>query len=77
MNYIFIGLLLLLSSCKNGPKVTICVVDVAKNGYQCVDKNKKESFLPFKDSDNYVAVSPNDVETLLNYCKVSKADANK
>jgi hypothetical protein len=63
------SLLWLAAGCKNGPKIVICVVDVANKGYQCVDKKEKEFFLPFELSDNYIAIPPEDAKTLLDYCK--------
>lgn len=60
---------LFISACGSGPKVTICVSDPANNGFQCVDHKKKSFFLPYADSENYLALSPDDAKLLLDYCK--------
>lgn len=69
----FCGLIILLffflGGCGSGPKVTICVSDPENNGFQCVDPKKKSFFLPYDKSENYIAMSPDDLETVLTYCK--------
>lgn len=52
-----------------GPKITVCLSDPASQGFQCVDKERKEFFLPYPASDNYIAIPPDDFQLLLNYCK--------
>lgn len=66
-------LLLFASSCKEGPQVVLCVSMPAVNGFQCYDeKTQKYSFLWYKDSDKYIAMSPGDAQALLDYCDQKK-----
>lgn len=65
----------LLSSCKEGPKLTVCVSDVSAGGFDCYDSTtKKSSFLKYQDSDKYVAMPPADAQTLFNYCAQGKGN---
>lgn len=56
-----------LSSCKEGPDVTLCVSQPENGGFLC---NKKEvfTFVKYKDSKGYFAVNTNDMQTLVTYC---------
>jgi hypothetical protein len=60
---------LLLFGCGSGPKIDICVSDPANSGFQCVNKKGKSYFLPYDQSSNWLALSPDDAELLFNYCK--------
>jgi hypothetical protein len=63
----------LLSSCKEGPKVMVCISDPAVGGFDCYDPTtKKNTFLKYQDSDKYVAMAPDDAQTLFNYCAQSE-----
>ena len=64
-----------MTSCGSGPKVTVCVVVVASNGFQCVDHESKTFFLPFAQSDNYVALPAQDMRTLIEYCGLKSDQA--
>lgn len=56
-----------------GPAVKICVSDPEREGLTCFDsKTQAQSFLLYKESENYVCVSPNDFKTVLNFCKENK-----
>lgn len=61
--------LLAVCSCGTGLRVTVCLSDPGNGGFQCSDAKKNKSFLPYASSENYVALSPDDAETVLNYCK--------
>ena len=62
-------LILPLNDCANGPKVKVCVSDPKVQGFDCYDERTGESsFLPYSESDKYVAFNPPDAQTLLNYC---------
>lgn len=60
-----------MASCKSGGNLTVdvCISDVASGGFQCVNKQRQPYFLPYVDSDNYVAFSPDDARQLLQSCK--------
>lgn len=71
---LFVGLSLLLGSCGSGPKVTICIVDSVNGGMQCVDPQDRAFFLSLQEAENYVALPPNDMRTLIEYCGLSKKE---
>jgi hypothetical protein len=46
---------------------------VKAGGFQCFDeRTQKRSFLAYADSEKYIALSPVDAETLINYCAQKK-----
>lgn len=54
----------------------MCISD-GERGFDCVDKKKKEYFIEYSKSQNYIAFSPNDFEKLLNYYKLKLAECQK
>lgn len=51
----------------------VCVSDPAAGGFDCFDENtQKQSFLKYSDSDKYIALPPDDAQTLLTYCSQGK-----
>jgi hypothetical protein len=62
-------LCVLLSSCENGPRVTICLVDSERQALQCSDPDGRTFQLPLKEGDNYVCLPPHDAEKLLRMFK--------
>lgn len=64
-----ISAFLAVASCGSGPKVPVCISD-GSAGLDCVDYKKKEYFVPFEKTQNWVVFSPDDFKTLLNYYKV-------
>lgn len=70
---LILSLVCLLNSCKEGPKVTVCVSNPSESGFECYSQETKKSFfLKYEDSDKYVALSPADAQTLFNYCANNK-----
>lgn len=66
---LILSLVVLLSSCGHGPKVTVCVSDPAAGGFDCYNENTQQSsFMAYAASDKFVAFSPTDAQTLLNFC---------
>jgi len=61
--------LLLFVSCAGGPDIDLCASD-GDTGMDCVNKAGDSYFLLFKDSTNYICLSPNDARKLLQYCAV-------
>lgn len=71
--FLAISLVFSLTACGVGPKVTICVSDPSQKGFQCFDQRTNKSFfLVYDKSENYIAMSPADTKTVLNYCKQKK-----
>lgn len=63
----------LLSSCKKGPLVTVCISDPPAGGMDCYDQvNKKSFFILYAQTDKYVALPPADAESVLNFCAQGK-----
>jgi len=58
-----------LSACgHNKLVVDVCVVDVAMDGLDCIKhQDGSKYFVHFRDADNYLALSPPDASTLLNF----------
>jgi hypothetical protein len=65
---------LFLASCGSGPKVTVCVSDPQNGGFQCVTHDDKTNFLPYTESENYVALPPDDMRSLIEYCGLKSRD---
>lgn len=59
----------LFAGCKNGPKVTICISDPINEGFQCSDADENKFFLPYPDSENYIALSSDDARKLFEFCR--------
>lgn len=60
---------LFISACKNGPAVTVCVVDPERLGLQCVRPDETAYFLPLVDAENFACFSPRDLERILKACR--------
>ena len=57
-----------LVACANGPKVTVYVSNPAKGGMDFADeKTNVKGFVPYSSTDKFIALTPQDAETLLNY----------
>lgn len=61
-------LVVLVGSCKTGPKLTFCVIDAQSTGLQCSDGEGRGFFLPLSNADNYACLSPEDAKSLLTFC---------
>lgn len=57
-----------LTGCKGGPRVTLCISNPMRGGFNCVTPDDKDYFLPYQNSDNFIALSPNDARTFFEYC---------
>lgn len=59
----------LLVNCATGPKVTACISNPSRGGFNCWDeKLQSESFIDYKDSDKMVAFPYEDAHALINFC---------
>lgn len=75
MRYITLLFLVFLTGCPEGPRVAVCVSSAdVKHGFDCVDKDGKPFELKYERSLNWVAMSPSDTRTLLEYCKLKQED---
>jgi hypothetical protein len=76
----FVAVSFSLLGCGSGPKVTVCISDPQNGGFQCVTHDDKTIFLAYADSNNYVALPPDHMRSLIEYCglksreKVAVAD---
>lgn len=61
-----------MTACGRGPTLTICVSDPMFDGFQCVDHDEKKIFVRYSESENYVAMPPQDYKTLLEWIKRNK-----
>ncbi len=59
-----------LSSCAaSGPAVSLCIVDHAKQGFDCVTYPKTASFRTWAEGTNLECISPDEMENALKACK--------
>lgn len=63
-----VSLLIALSSCRSGPRVTVCVLDPVNSSLECSDPDGNGLTLPIDQAENYVCFSPSDTEKLLKAC---------
>ncbi len=63
--------ILLASSCKNGPEVTVCISRPLSRGFVCVDPKDNVSILPFENSDKMIAFSPGDAQKIIESCGIN------
>lgn len=63
-----VSLLVVVSSCRSGPRVTVCVLDPAHLSLECSDPDGNGSTLPVESAENFVCFSPDDTQTLLKAC---------
>lgn len=72
------GLLISLVSCKEGPSLNVCLSDPANNQAACSgykDREPREPHVkPYSETENYIMLSPDDTEVLVNYCKLKKKE---
>lgn len=67
--FLILSLLCLAASCKNGPKLKVCISDPQAGGLDCYDQTTEQSsFMPYPDTDRYVCLSPSDSQALLSFC---------
>lgn len=52
-----------------GPDVIVCLIDSVNNSLQCSDSLGNVTELQLGEANNYVCLSPDDFELLLNYAK--------
>ena len=63
-----VSLLVVVNSCKGGPRVTVCVLNPAALSLECSDADGNGLTLPVESAENYVCFSPSDTEKLLKAC---------
>lgn len=54
--------------------VTVCILDSENSSLECVHPDGKEETLPLEKANNYICMSPDDTQKLLNqaHLKCSK-----
>jgi hypothetical protein len=60
-------LLASLNACKQGPEVTVCLLDVTNSQLACSDPDNNVLFIPFAQADGYIAMAPEDFQKILDY----------
>jgi len=73
MNKLIFGLIIICAvGCKSMPKLTWCSLN-GDGSAQCLPPDDKEPHtVPAQDLENFVCVSPDDAQKLLEACKKSK-----
>ena len=61
---------LLFASCKSGPEVTVCLMDVASGQLVCSDPQEGTVYIPFAEADGFVVLKPDDFKRVLDYIKL-------
>lgn len=71
LSMLFIAWVIIASSgcTSKGPKVTVCIVDVKHDGFQCVQYPNTRYFLPAKDGKNLLCASPAEIEDAIKACE--------
>ena len=68
----------LLSSCGNGPQVTVYVSDPAVGGLDGYNEaTQKSSFVTYANSDKFVCFTPTDAQSLLSNCAQTPTNVAK
>lgn len=76
LRFRFLALLLAsvsLTGCKDGPRVTVCVLDPVNASLECSDPDGNGVTLPIADAENFVCFSPEDLEKLVRACTRGRA----
>lgn len=59
----------LFAGCKQGPPLTVCLINAADRTLECSTAEGKSYTLLLGEADNYVCMSPEDFKTLLDWMK--------
>lgn len=62
--------LALLTGCKGGPQITLCLLDAVSDTLECADPKQNVTTIPIGQADNYVCMSPDDMEKLLQWMEL-------
>lgn len=60
-----LSVVFLLSGCKDGPRVSFCVLDAPNGMLRCADPDQNPFDIPISEADNYGCMKPDDWERLL------------
>jgi hypothetical protein len=63
---------LAVSGCKEGPRVTVCVLSNESAGLECADADGTAFYLPFHDAESFVCMSPDDTKAFLKWCEAGQ-----
>lgn len=64
----FLALSLLIGCAKL--KVDVCISSPKDGGFVCVKPDDSEYFLTYENSENYLALSPDDARTVVEACRI-------
>jgi hypothetical protein len=67
---LLVGCLVSFASCKNGPNLTVCIVDALHEDLVCADSRGNQTIIAISEADNYVALSPDDFKRLMDWAKL-------
>lgn len=63
-----LGLLLgLLTGCKSGPQITVCILDASGYQLECARPDDSIYTLKLDEANNYSCMSPDDMQKLLSW----------
>lgn len=62
--------LLSFVSCKNGPDVNVCLMDVKSAQLVCSDRQENTVFIPFAEADGWVVMDPDDFKRVVDYIRL-------
>ncbi len=63
-----------VAACGTLKGLTVCVSDPAKGGLQCSKDGAEKYFLPYSESENFIALPPKDAEKVFQECTDRKGD---
>ena len=58
------------SSCKEGPEITVCLMDVKSGQLVCSDPQEGTVYIPFAEADGFIVMKPDDFKRVLDYIKL-------
>ena len=62
--------LISFASCKQGPEVTVCLMDVGSGQLVCSDPQEGTVYIPFAEADGFIVLKPDDFKRILDYIKL-------
>lgn len=66
---LLLTLLALSAGCKQGPSLTVCLLNPQDQSLECADPEGQTFTLRLIQADNYVCMAPQDFKTLLDWMK--------
>lgn len=60
----------LFASCRQGPDVNVCLMDVKSAQLVCSDRNDNTIFVPFAEADGWIVMDPDDFKRVIDYIRL-------